>query len=113
MCVKLPPRDLNPGPYSSQVFILVKWPPHRGCAVNYICTLTYEKIGQLLWYFQWFIGFGGNKTFLNLNVSCKIDLKFNIQHMLKLTCLTHLICRIEITKFSMTAPFLDVGGTMI
>ena len=33
--------------------------------------------------------------------------------MLKLTRLTHPNCGIETTKLSMTAPFLDVGGTAV
>ena len=35
MCVKLPPEDLNLGPYphTPQAFILVEWLPHQGYAV--------------------------------------------------------------------------------
>ena len=52
MCVKLPPEDLNPGPYPSlpphtphptphtpQAFIFVKRSPHQGCAVIWVLEL--------------------------------------------------------------------------
>ena len=51
MCVKLPPRDLNPGPWphTPQIFILVKWPSHQGCAV--VDDVSY---GWVIW--QWHNG---------------------------------------------------------